>query len=116
MKANELRINNSVLLHGDIMHIDATDILVFSQGKLLFEPIPLTEEWLLKFGFEKRDSSTCVQWWNGINEVTHDWLVDLTWLKEPERIGAPNAPFYRKWKTYNPIRPPTQKPILCFDG
>ena len=65
---------------------------------LVHSPIPLTEDWLLKFGFERKDSSTCVQWWNGINEITHDWLVDLIWLKEPERIGAPNFPFYRNGK------------------
>ena len=57
MRANELRIGNLIQKNGkihytnnltirDIFHlsIDDTDI---------FEPIPITEDWLLKCGFEK---------------------------------------------------------------
>lgn len=61
----------------------------------LIYPIPLTEEWLLKFDFSVRDSSTCKQWYIGFNEISNDWLFDLTWLESPELINAPNAPFYR---------------------
>jgi len=65
MKANELRIGN--LLQGDkiqlanqgiysdgIFAITGYGISEFELGRLLkAKPIPLTEEWLLKFGFEK---------------------------------------------------------------
>ena len=59
MKANELRIGNII---GSI-HTDITwkvDLFLFNE---IFDdqtyldhlkPIPLTEEWLLKFGFEKK--------------------------------------------------------------
>jgi hypothetical protein len=62
MKANEFRIGNCVLdNNGNIREINI-DILSFIQIstttrlKIIgFEPIPLTEEWLLKFGFEKTE-------------------------------------------------------------
>ena len=56
MKANELRINNYVYLkHED----DENEVLKFDfemgWNFDFIEPIPLTKEWLLKFGFEKED-------------------------------------------------------------
>jgi hypothetical protein len=59
IKANELRIGNFVKLQGvdklfKVFVIDTTESSTFTKA----EPIPLTEEWLLKFGFEsfhKRD-------------------------------------------------------------
>jgi len=56
MKANELRLANWINLKGNIQvwHIDIDDIdRVNYIGIDKYEPIPLTEEWLLKFGFEK---------------------------------------------------------------
>jgi len=53
------------------------------------EPIPLTEEYLLKFGFEKRNEGTSDAWHIGMNPVTHDWLFDLVWIKGYQ------YPFYR---------------------
>lgn len=54
MKANELRIGNYIYSFGDILKIDLNDICnVECSTDDVFEPIPLTEEWLLKFGFEK---------------------------------------------------------------
>lgn len=64
MKANELRIGNLVLadLHEEkeilvesICSIN-NDVFNSTNGEIPFsslKPIPLTEEWLLKFGFEK---------------------------------------------------------------
>jgi hypothetical protein len=64
MKANELRIGNLVNRHkfeGDVVHvIDSKDIEIIenSDPKSIlyvknYSPITLTEEWFLKFGFEK---------------------------------------------------------------
>jgi hypothetical protein len=62
MTAIELRIGNYVLRNGFLQehketfneivvsHNDITACVVSSES---FKPIPLTEEWLLKFGFEK---------------------------------------------------------------
>jgi hypothetical protein len=53
IKANELRIGNFVKLQGvdkpfKVFLIDTTESSTFTKA----EPIPLTEEWLLKFGFD----------------------------------------------------------------
>ena len=56
MEANELRLNNWVNHCNKEVQItihDLFDIVVFEDD--VFTPIPLTEEILLKFGFEKTD-------------------------------------------------------------
>ena len=107
MKAEELRIGNIVeyLIEDDMderqryWEITTIDVIDLSSIKLgldyHYRPITLTTEWLEGFGFEKRESSTCTQWYIGKNEVTKDWLFDLVWLDKPELINAPGAPFYR---------------------
>jgi hypothetical protein len=63
MKANELRIGNLVnsTLLNECRKIDAWALSVIEQGNYqnshnttitVFEPIPITKEWLLKFGFK----------------------------------------------------------------
>ncbi len=64
MEANELRISNLVTdLDGDVMPISeiTKDYVSFSgcnlksrYGKI--KPVPLTEDWLIRFGFEKYDN------------------------------------------------------------
>ena len=94
IKANEIRIGNWFDFYGRPMQVRPITINDIFYGKI-YEPIPLTEEWLIKFGFEKLDSSSCIVYHIGHNEITHDWLFDLTWLKKPELINSPNAPFYK---------------------
>ena len=50
MKANELRIGNWVTLDGKEIQIVFINSTNFHQ---LFQPIPLTKEWLLMFGLKK---------------------------------------------------------------
>ena len=55
IKANELRIGNLIILpNGDIGKISYHEIrlMVVAIEKPDYQPIPLTEEWLLKFGFQ----------------------------------------------------------------
>ena len=59
MTSNELRIGNYVYFHGDVKEINMVDgfgVIGRKEQPLFsideFEPIPLTEEWLLRFGFE----------------------------------------------------------------
>jgi len=57
MKENELRIGNLLDLYGTIATLQGEDFYhhySINERKLSrFKPIPLTEEWLLKFGFIK---------------------------------------------------------------
>lgn len=53
MKESDLRIGNWIQWYGEPMRVDAND---FVNGIGEAEPIPLTEEWLFKFGFEKHES------------------------------------------------------------
>jgi hypothetical protein len=64
MKANELRIGNyyygDVLFPSEYNVITANDLVELDSDPLddYYQPLPLTEEWLIKFGFEsfhKRD-------------------------------------------------------------
>lgn len=57
MKANELRLGNWVSLNGNSTQVDVIDynqIIATELGLIelkFIKPIPLTEEWLSKFGF-----------------------------------------------------------------
>lgn len=74
MEARELRLGNYVLLQeNDIVKIDFIDGIYFELGfnnmanvKALnqFDPIPLTEEWLLKFGLDEYRKNIGI-WNNG---------------------------------------------------
>ena len=52
MKANELRIGNLVYFEYQVVDINIGDFHIIEKESKFFKPIPLTEEWLLKFGFE----------------------------------------------------------------
>jgi len=54
MKSNELRIGNYVNYEGDscLFELDDFKNIEFDELSSCYEPIPLTEEWLLRFGFE----------------------------------------------------------------
>ena len=55
MKATELRIGNYLFKNDDVFKVAITTILDCDKTENLwgfYKPIPLTEEWLLKFGFE----------------------------------------------------------------
>ena len=63
MKASELRIGNKLFYRmkdrmderqewNEVDTIDAEDILSIQKGSKSYLPIPLTEEWLKKFGFK----------------------------------------------------------------
>jgi hypothetical protein len=58
IQANELRIGNLYNQFGNIHQVNGhiiSELEKAPQGQLWCKPIPLTEEWLIKFGFEKDD-------------------------------------------------------------
>ena len=63
MKANELRIGNTLKYYksDDTFNVTVHDIGIihtFEGKENCPEPIPLTEEWLVKFGFWKEQTTT----------------------------------------------------------
>jgi hypothetical protein len=86
MKANEVRIGNYIKFHNTITKVEGFSIwdnLIqsdnFAERELKdFEPIPLTEEWLLRFGFNKDYKSGYL----GIDVHNSDFV-----LTEPKKMG-----------------------------
>lgn len=62
MKANELRIGNLIYYSDKQTTYCVTDITISNiyEGAIAAYPIPLTEEWLLKFGFDQLESGTYI--------------------------------------------------------
>lgn len=63
MEAKDLRIGNWFLAdteENNFKQINANEILDFNDDPLddYYKPIPITEEWLLKFGFDGKDYFT----------------------------------------------------------
>lgn len=64
----------------------------FSQMDEFIKPIPITDEWLLRFGFKRKiNFEHSVQYFIGKNPITHDWLFDILW------IDGYSEPFYKNW-------------------
>jgi len=102
IKEKELRIGNLVYSNSDIAKVSGIktgkltlNIKVFRSNyefdnNKSIKPITLTEEWLLRFGFEKRVTiNHSLQYFIGENPITHDWLFDILWLE------GYSEPFYR---------------------
>jgi len=88
MKAKDLRIGSTILFDGKIAFANTRIIAYINNSERLkngdsiaFEPIPLTEDWLLKFGFEKV----------GVN-YQKGWLLLWTYLKTGEVHFVLNEP------------------------
>lgn len=56
IKVQEVRVGNHLKIDGVIVKIDERTIFDFNHDRRVKEPIPLTEEILLKCGFEKIDN------------------------------------------------------------
>jgi hypothetical protein len=74
IQSKQLRIGNLVK-EGEVRII--RDDLIFVKGNSFsldkFEPIPLTEEWLLKFGFTKKENK---QYWYKDDSMLRFALLD----------------------------------------
>ena len=78
MKASELRIGNYIQnSHGTIFNVG----IVMLGGQYDYHPIPLTEEWLLKFGFEYVESYDNYKikagdYWNSVKFYEGEWCYN----------------------------------------
>ena len=106
MEAKELRLGNYINYLGvativeSIAGIEQSYVATKSSGIMpinSFNPIPLTKEWLLKFGFQRHDQgSVSAQFSYGTNPVTQDYLIYLKWIKDYENDYHLNGfPFYQ---------------------
>lgn len=86
IKPNELRIGNFILDEdGDVMEVTQISNMTVQHPKGLYsiistiKPIPLTEEWLLKFGFEivvkNAEKNNILLHYHRINK-TYDFLLN----------------------------------------
>jgi len=77
MTYKELRIGNYILQDGEEIHgIVGLTIYKFSIGQIILEPIPITKEWLLKFGFEYNHISGE---YKGHNMIFFNRISYITW-------------------------------------
>jgi len=60
LRSNELRIGNLITVHGHLQEVVELPLPENCTDENT-KPIPLTEEWLLKFGFEKTESDYEIQ-------------------------------------------------------
>lgn len=85
IKVNELRIGNLVYFLGNVHEIEGIskrlrpDVghfllsgLEHSQKGFHLKPIPLTEEWLVKFGFYETPNSEFVKYWTKNDVVLYN--------------------------------------------
>ena len=100
MEAKELRIGNftyKMLQSGNgriiVSNITSTDLLRIEEERIFYyEPIPITEEWLLKFGFQKTEYDYKIQiqkdnkggntdYWiyvdSGIDNQTNKFIIQI---------------------------------------
>jgi hypothetical protein len=56
MKASELRIGNSIMQDDDFVFVTWWRLELMEKNKLEYKPIPLSEGWLIKFGFDKLEN------------------------------------------------------------
>jgi hypothetical protein len=89
IKANELRIGNYAYREGLIVTVDGRSIMDADAGLVAYQPIPLTEEWLVKVGFNENYSSGVKKkyfhhslLYNGGNALAY-----VIYSKEPEKNG-----------------------------
>lgn len=71
IQTNELRIGNLVEKDGEIYVADFITIKMAHN----YNPIPLTEEWLLKFGFEKLTDSR-----DGFNNSSYTYTKGISFI------------------------------------
>jgi len=89
MKPEELKIGNYVYDEGKVEKISANAFWAYIEYNCDFDelglnPIPLTEQWLIDFGFESTEiSSNIISWYNhsmAINTYSKS-KVDYYWLR-----------------------------------
>ena len=78
MKVEELRIGNFLNYKESEVKFSIEDYREVEHGLLNFmKPIPLTEEWLLKFGFNESQNAWTIKHFNLLLEYDEDGSYDV---------------------------------------
>ena len=96
MEAKDLRIGNLVFIGKEVNVLELVDFVDIYENNTIkhFEPIPLTEEWLLKFGFESYDGEYkyASRWLNieksenGYVKLADDYFIDSFEFKHVHQL------------------------------
>jgi hypothetical protein len=78
MKANELRTGNWLSKDGEQYQITSATIVGLERGDIDVQPIPLTEEWLVKFGFEFKHTLNQYGWYKSVENRELCWCYSDT--------------------------------------
>lgn len=121
MKANELRIGNWIIQNGydeavdgvryadhsldEVIQVESETIGYVEDEPEFFDPIPLTEEWLIKFGFKKEES-------NGLYVIYESDDVDIVW--HGESLCFESIPMFTNEKALKHIKSVHQLQNLYF--
>ena len=87
--ARELRVGQNYLYDGNIIKLCGSFLAMYLQNDtdLYLYPIPITEEMLLKCGFEKRQQSDNFFYFGyGTNPITKDWMLCLKYFQDENRF------------------------------
>jgi len=102
MKANELRIGNLVKLTDtydeiEVFHLDTDSdrSRINYMGSDNFEPLPLTEEWLIKFGFTQHHGNyyNTIMMFKSTKASRNEWLLKLY----PKELGSASEPIAQRF-------------------
>lgn len=95
MTANELMVGNWVVRKDEEYQITSATIVSVERCESTAMPILLTEEWIIRFGFEKTDENTAGAIWqiNGEEEYHLDDCKIIEWKK-----GLHKGLFFRRNK------------------
>lgn len=85
MKTSELRIGNWIKDGNDIEQVTIDHLNCLNSGRCEFDAIPLTEEWLLKLGFERHhaDYANDIIYIKNVPDNT-----EFEWGVYPNKLGS----------------------------
>lgn len=103
MKASELRIGNLVEYLGCVatvvgVHYHRIGVLGYTSHEDNFTPIPITEEWLKKGGYERDEHGFWDDPKNGRIRYhkDHGWKILTHWVRE--WVGIKSPEFVHEWQ------------------
>lgn len=70
MKATELMLNNAIIRNGILVRVDEQTFWDIQNFPEQYRPIPLTEEWLVSFGYEY----DTVMYWKIVKALNEELL------------------------------------------